>query len=89
MGLFNKRAAAADPNTGVAAGTHTHEKKPGLFSKRQHGAGATHHNGTQAWNTRPTFGQWIKATALDLVTMAAMVSNDVRALHYEQSLTQR
>lgn len=87
MGLFNKRAAAADPNTGAATGTHTHEKKPGLFSKRQHGAGATHHNGTPAWNTRPTFGQWIKATALDIVTMAAMVSNDVEALHYQQSLT--
>ncbi|KAL5408054.1 hypothetical protein PMIN06_005705 [Paraphaeosphaeria minitans] len=72
MGFFNRRAAAADPNTAAAAGTHTHEKKPGIFSRRQHGAAATHHNGTPAWNSRPTFGQWIKATVLDIVTMAAM-----------------
>ncbi|KAJ4349796.1 uncharacterized protein N0V89_008414 [Didymosphaeria variabile] len=70
MGFFNRRTAAADPNTTAATGTH--EKKPGIFSKRNHGAAATHHNGTPAWNTRPTFGQWIKATALDIITMAAM-----------------
>lgn len=69
MGFFNRRTAAADPNTAAATGTH--EKKPGIFSKRHHGAGTTH-NGTPAWNTRPTFGQWIKATALDIITMAAM-----------------
>lgn len=73
MGFFNKRGAAADPNTATATGTH--EKKPGIFSKRNHGAAATTattHNGTHAWNTRPTFGQWIKATALDILTMAAL-----------------
>jgi diacylglycerol diphosphate phosphatase/phosphatidate phosphatase len=71
MGFFNRRTAAADPNTAAAASSH--EQKPGIFSKRQHGVAATHtHNGTPAWNTRPTFGQWIKATALDIVTMAAL-----------------
>lgn len=70
MGFFNRRTAAADPNTAAAAGPH--EKKQGIFSKRNHASAATHHNGTPAWNTRPTFGQWIKATALDIVTMAAM-----------------
>lgn len=71
MGFFNRRSAAADPETAAATGTH--EKKQGIFAKRGHSAAAaTTHNGTPAWNTRPTFGQWIKATALDIVTMAAM-----------------
>lgn len=72
MGFFNRRTAAADPNTATATGTH-HEKKQGIFSKRSHGAGAgVHHNGAPAWNTRPTFGQWFKATILDIVTLACM-----------------
>jgi diacylglycerol diphosphate phosphatase/phosphatidate phosphatase len=29
-------------------------------------------HGSPSWNSRPTFGQWIKATALDIVTMAIM-----------------
>ncbi|KAF2644621.1 acid phosphatase/Vanadium-dependent haloperoxidase [Massarina eburnea CBS 473.64] len=61
MGFLNRRPAAADTNTAAATGTH-HETK----------SGASHHNGTSAWNSRPTFGQWIKATALDIVTMAVM-----------------
>ena len=69
MGFYNRRTAAADPNTTAAAGTH--EKKPGIFSKRNHTT-ATTHNGTPAWNTRPTFGQWIKATALDIISMLFM-----------------
>ncbi|KAF2281539.1 PAP2-domain-containing protein [Westerdykella ornata] len=68
MGFFNRRAAPIDADTTTATGTH--EKKPGIFSRR-HGA-ATTASGAPAWNTRPTFGQWIKATALDIVTMAAM-----------------
>ncbi|PVI01405.1 acid phosphatase/Vanadium-dependent haloperoxidase [Periconia macrospinosa] len=71
MGFFNRRPAAADADTTAATGTH-HEKKPGLFARRgAHGTG-THHHGASAWNSRPTFGQWIKATALDIVTMACM-----------------
>ena len=68
MGFFNRRAAPVDANTTAATGTH--EKKPGLFARRNQ----THttYNGVASWNTRPTFGQWIKATALDIVTMAIM-----------------
>lgn len=29
-------------------------------------------HGSPSYNSRPTFGQWIKATALDIVTMAVM-----------------
>jgi diacylglycerol diphosphate phosphatase/phosphatidate phosphatase len=68
MGFFNKRTAPADVNTTNATGTH--EKKPGLFARKNQ----THttSNGVASWNTRPTFGQWIKATALDIITMAIM-----------------
>lgn len=66
MGLFNKRNTAAPADTATATGTHHHEKKAGIFgSKNGHG-------GAQAWNSRPTFGAWIKATALDIVTMAIL-----------------
>lgn len=66
MGFFNKKNTAAPADTTTATGTHQREKKPGMFAnKNQHG-------GARSWNTRPTFGQWIKATALDIVTMAVM-----------------
>ncbi|KAG9206962.1 hypothetical protein G6514_000253 [Epicoccum nigrum] len=66
MGLFNKKNTAAAADTTTATGTHHHEKKPGIFAKKNH------HGGAQSWNSRPTFGAWIKATALDIVTMAVM-----------------
>lgn len=58
MGFFNRRAAPADANTANATGHR--EKRP-----------AKHH-GVPSHNTRPTFGQWIKATWLDILTMAIM-----------------
>ncbi|KAF1842559.1 PAP2-domain-containing protein [Cucurbitaria berberidis CBS 394.84] len=70
MGLFNKRNTPAPVDTTTATGTHhTHEKKPGMFARRQPRATPT---GASSHNSRPTFGQWIKATALDIVTMAVM-----------------
>lgn len=69
MGLFNKRNTPAAADTTTATGHNTREKKPGMFARRQHGSGPT---GAASWNSRPTFGQWIKATALDIVTMAIM-----------------
>jgi hypothetical protein len=71
MGFFNRRPAPVDANTAAATGPAHHEKKPGLFN-RQHKAPATHGNEGRAWNSRPTFGQWIKATGLDIVSMAVM-----------------
>ncbi|KAF2473080.1 PAP2-domain-containing protein [Lindgomyces ingoldianus] len=69
MGFFNRRSTPVDANTATATGI-PHEK-PGIFSRRRHDA-APAASGTPAWNSRPTFGQWVKATALDIVTMAVM-----------------
>jgi diacylglycerol diphosphate phosphatase/phosphatidate phosphatase len=72
MGLFNRRAAPpVNADTTAATGTATHEKKGGLFGRRNDAAVPTH-NGTKAWNSRPTFGQWFKATWLDIITMIIM-----------------
>lgn len=71
MGFFNRRPAPVDANTATATGTH--EKRGGLFGRRNREP-ATHttHHGPKAHNSRPTFGQWIKATWLDILTMAIM-----------------
>lgn len=66
MGLFNKRNTAAAADTTTATGTPHREKKAGMFAKKNE------HGGARAWNSRPTFGAWIKATALDLVTMVIL-----------------
>jgi diacylglycerol diphosphate phosphatase/phosphatidate phosphatase len=68
MGLFSRRAAPVAADTTTATGTHR-EKKPGMFARRQ--PGMTSH-GTPSYNSRPTFGQWIKSTWLDILTMAIM-----------------
>lgn len=69
MGLFKQRTTPAAADSTTATGTHHHEKKQGIFAKR-----ASNHAPTASasHNTRPPFGQWLKATILDIVTMAAM-----------------
>jgi diacylglycerol diphosphate phosphatase/phosphatidate phosphatase len=74
MGLFNRGAAApvaADATT--ATGAH-HEKKPGMFARKDRNARTTasRSHGVSSYNSRPTFGQWLKATWLDILTMAIM-----------------
>jgi diacylglycerol diphosphate phosphatase/phosphatidate phosphatase len=68
MGFFNRRAAPVAADTTTATGTH-HEKKAGMFGRNEPKM-TTH--GAPSHNTRPTFGQWIKATWLDIITMAIM-----------------
>ncbi|KAK6438194.1 hypothetical protein LTR95_005602 [Oleoguttula sp. CCFEE 5521] len=77
--FFIRRTRPADANTANAVGNNnggTTREKParsGLLSKRDNrhaNTGATHGNGSL--NTRPTFGQWIKGTWLDLLTMLIM-----------------
>lgn len=68
MGLFSKRTAPATANTTTTTGTH-HEKKAGVFGRKEP---RTSHSGAASYNTRPTFGQWLKASILDIVTMAVM-----------------
>ncbi|KAF2745090.1 acid phosphatase/Vanadium-dependent haloperoxidase [Sporormia fimetaria CBS 119925] len=67
MRFFNRRPAPVEADTTTATGTR--EKKPGIFSRGREEHAAT---GPPAWNTRPRFGQWIKATVLDILTMAIM-----------------
>jgi diacylglycerol diphosphate phosphatase/phosphatidate phosphatase len=69
MGFFNRRTAPAAADTTTATGTHHQEKKAGMFGRKE--PKMTSH-GSPSHNSRPTFGQWIKATALDIITMAAM-----------------
>ncbi|KAF2190916.1 PAP2-domain-containing protein [Zopfia rhizophila CBS 207.26] len=72
MGFFNRRSAPIDANNTTAA-TGTHREKPSIFSRRHHATeGAAIGVGAHSWNTRPTFGQWFKATVLDIVSMAIM-----------------
>ena len=67
MGLFNKKNTAAAADTTTTTGTHHREKRSsGVFANKNE------HGGARVWNSRPTFGAWIKATALDIVTMAAL-----------------
>ena len=68
MGFFNRKPAPAAADTTAATGTH-HEKKAGMFGRKEPRLNG---HGAPSYNSRPTFGQWIKATALDIVTMAVM-----------------
>lgn len=68
MGFFNRRQAPVAADTTTTTGTH-HEKKAGIFGHKE--PRMTSH-GSPSHNSRPTFGQWIKATALDIITMAIM-----------------
>ncbi|KAL3423633.1 PAP2 superfamily protein [Phlyctema vagabunda] len=61
MGLFTRRQpeAHAAPNTG-----HVKQEKAARHGRKEHAI--------TNMNSRPSFGQWLKATWLDLFTMAAM-----------------
>lgn len=77
MGLFNRRARAVDADTTTATGTTlaptrstTREKIlrasggfMGVLRGRQHGSYP------ETMNSRPTFGQWLQQSWIDLVTM--------------------
>ncbi|KAH8592337.1 putative lipid phosphate phosphatase 1 [Bisporella sp. PMI_857] len=66
MGLFSRRAPRDGPTT-----TTTHEPKTGFFN-RNHGDGTRMAPAVMSMSTRPSFGQWLKVTWLDIATMAAM-----------------
>lgn len=86
MGLFSRRAAPAATHTTDAAGEpmttngtngHHHEKsgRGSIFNKHDRAAAPRHHQNYShngPFNRRPTFGQWLKATWIDLLTMVAM-----------------
>lgn len=60
MGMFSRRQEAPAADAGPRANAVTHEK--------HHGKGPT----VLSMNQRPSFGQWLKVTWLDILTMAAM-----------------
>lgn len=68
MGFFNRQPRAADgtaPPVG-ANGTHRHHATHKEKRARRHGFEP------YTMSTRPTFGQWLKYTWLDILTMAAL-----------------
>ncbi|KAF2133564.1 acid phosphatase/Vanadium-dependent haloperoxidase [Dothidotthia symphoricarpi CBS 119687] len=60
MGLFGKRKAPVAADNTMPT---THREKKSTSHKT---------GGSRAWNSKPTFGQWIKATWVDLLTMAVL-----------------
>jgi hypothetical protein len=100
MPLFNRKPQAADANTATAIGGSNAQasEKPGvkgMFSKRtqqtptQERAAYGHEN----LNARPRFGQWLKGTIFDIITMIVMgviglgVSSATQGPPYSSSLT--
>lgn len=80
MGIFN-RHPRQEPTatTGHSNGHGTATKAPFWGRKQQHGHGNGYnkgHNGhvgeTYSISKRPSFGQWLKATWIDILTMVAM-----------------
>ena len=57
MGLFSRRRHDPSPGNGSTARNHTREK---------------YNIDSGHFNRRPSFGQWLKATWLDILTMALM-----------------
>jgi diacylglycerol diphosphate phosphatase/phosphatidate phosphatase len=74
MGLFSRHAREG-PVPPTAATTTTTNTGRGFFGRRANDTHDTHerkHPLVLSMNQRPPFGQWLKATWLDIVTMAAM-----------------
>lgn len=68
MGFFNRQPRAADSTAPVAAnGTNGHHATTHKEKRaRRHGFEP------YTMTTRPTFGQWLKYTWLDILTMAVL-----------------
>lgn len=69
MALFGRRARASPGATNGTTTTTTTTKRRG-FGLGRGGRGKRHQ--AYAMHTRPTFGQWLKVTWLDILTMVAM-----------------
>ena len=70
MGLFNRRTSPADASTTSATGKEKHGRK-GIMKRRERRQSRSA-SGDGALHTRPKFGQWLKATWPDLLTMVVM-----------------
>lgn len=76
MPFFNRRTAPADANTSSSVtGTREKHSRGNIMSSMDRRHKDKHTNtsyGTNAMYKRPSFGRWIKATGLDIVTMIIM-----------------
>lgn len=72
MGLFNKRPRQQPGTTATTTGTNG--TKGGFFGRRSGNKAAKKDRVSQQYSMakRPSFGQWLKYTWLDIATMAAM-----------------
>jgi len=73
MDRFRRDPATAGPDRHIANnGNHHNGRHNGRHAEKSHG----HHDKQQAktysMSSRPTFGQWLKHTWIDILTMAAM-----------------
>ena len=73
MKFFNRRTASADGNTATAAGTEKHNRNTIMSRKERKSRGKTRATyGDGQLNKRPRFGQWLKSTWPDILTMVVM-----------------
>ncbi|OBT82465.1 hypothetical protein VE02_08800 [Pseudogymnoascus sp. 03VT05] len=77
MGIFTRRREEPVPGQAAPVETVTETKQPtqrrGLFSNfGNHQTKGNHEPYVLAYSRRPTFGQWLKCTWLDILTMAIM-----------------
>jgi hypothetical protein len=77
MGIFTRRREEPVPGQAAPVETTTETKQPtqrrglfGNFGNRQ--TKGNHEPYVLAYSRRPTFGQWLKCTWLDILTMAIM-----------------
>ena len=66
MAFFKRRVKPADANTAASVGQRQEKTRPRTAA----GTRATYDN--NMLNRRPRFGQWLKATWLDILTMIVM-----------------
>jgi diacylglycerol diphosphate phosphatase/phosphatidate phosphatase len=73
MGPFGKRRHQEPVDAQAAPTTTASRSRGGLFSRNRGTRADKHHAYTPySMSSRPTFGQWLKHTVLDIVTMAVM-----------------
>jgi len=72
MGIFNRRTQAADADTTSSTGNGPHNRRAIMsqHDRRYKPSASAQSNG--ALNTRPSFGQWLKVTWPDILTMVIM-----------------
>ena len=73
MGFFNRRSKPVDANTANATGNERHYRSSIMSNnERRHKSGGGVAYGDGALNRRPKFGQWIKVSWPDILTMIIM-----------------